>query len=162
MRVAELSAAGALPDRRPTRDTQTQARGWLGKYFIEERSALVSELTQADGHSRDGVAPRIDFRGRIERAIVRGQLTASVNETVRETLSLDDTRFRARVARDAARHHERDDALCHPLLLNRWTRELNGMRTHVAERIGTSPKRIARVDAARVRDLAASAGSRRS
>ncbi|MFF5158549.1 hypothetical protein ACFY3N_20415 [Streptomyces sp. NPDC000348] len=52
--------------------------------------------------------------------MVRPPLT----DAVRQLLELDGPAFRRRIVADAARRDARDDALCHPPVLNRWRDQL--------------------------------------
>lgn len=131
-RVAGLTAAGVLPLSRPGDDPRQVARAWLGRYLREEKEDLVRDIA-----TRAGVPPAActhirSIREKITKGLDIGWLTAPVNDAVRHLIDLGDCAFRQRIVADAGRQNGRDDALCHPLVLNRWRDQLHVLITEMA------------------------------
>ncbi|SCE61070.1 hypothetical protein GA0115253_109021 [Streptomyces sp. Termitarium-T10T-6] len=124
-RIAELTEAGALPFPPPTDDPRQLARAWLGRYLSDEKEALVHGIATAAGVPSQKAAPIRSIRDKIIKCIDSGWLTAPVSDTVQQLLALDDHAFRRCLVEDASRQNARDDALCHPLVLNRWRDQLD-------------------------------------
>ncbi|MFE1519605.1 hypothetical protein ACFW9I_22745 [[Kitasatospora] papulosa] len=124
-RIAELTEAGALPLPPPTDDPRQLARAWLGRYLSDEKEALVHDIAKAAGVPSQKAAPIRSIRDKITKCIDSGWLTAPVSNTVQQLLTLDDHAFRRCLIEDASRQNDRDDNLCHPLVLNRWRDQLN-------------------------------------
>ncbi len=124
-RIAELTEAGALPLPPPTDDPRQLARAWLGRYLFDEKEALVRDIATAAGVPSQKAAPIRSIRDKITKCIDSGWLTAPVSDTVQQLLALDDHAFRRCLVEDASRQNAWDDALCHPLVLNRWRDQLN-------------------------------------
>ncbi|MEU1891197.1 zinc finger domain-containing protein [Streptomyces pristinaespiralis] len=131
-RLAELTAAGVLPFPAPTNDPRQLARAWLGRYLSDEKEALVRDIATTVGISPAAAVPIRSIREKISKAIDNGWLAAPFNDGVRQVLELDDHAFRLRLIADAARQEGRDDALCHPLVLNRWRDQLNEVISDMA------------------------------
>ncbi|MEU9064583.1 hypothetical protein AB0D13_38545 [Streptomyces sp. NPDC048430] len=131
-RVAELTEAGVLPYALPTDDPRQVARGWLGRYLSEEMEALVHDIAAAGGVPAAACTPIRSIHERIAKGLDNGWLTAPVNNAVRRLLGLEDRSFRRRLIADAGRHDGRDDALCHPLVLNRWRDQLHAVIADLA------------------------------
>ncbi|MEV8398044.1 hypothetical protein [Streptomyces niveus] len=131
-RIAELTAAGVLPFPSETNDPERLARAWLGRYLSAEKEALVRSIAAADGLA-DSVTIHIrSIAEKITRSIANGWLAAPVNAAVEQVLTLDSQAFRRRLIADAGQHDGRDDALCHPLVLNRWRDELKVVLAEIA------------------------------
>ncbi|MFD7854507.1 hypothetical protein ACFV6B_09515 [Streptomyces microflavus] len=124
-RIAELTEAGALPFPPPTDDPRQLARAWLGRYLSDEKEALVHDIATAAGVPAQKAAPIRSIRDKITKCIDSGWINAPVSDTVQQLLALDDHAFRRCLIEDASRQNARDDALCHPLVLNRWRDQLN-------------------------------------
>ncbi|SCK54189.1 hypothetical protein YUYDRAFT_07111 [Streptomyces sp. ScaeMP-e48] len=124
-RLAELTEAGALPFQPPTDDSRQLARAWLGRYLSDEKEALVHDIATAAGVPAQEAAPIRSIRDKITKCIDSGWITTPVSDTVQQLLTLDDHAFRRCLIEDASRQNARDDALCHPLVLNRWRDQLN-------------------------------------
>ncbi|MFD6593024.1 hypothetical protein ACFWFH_05970 [Streptomyces coelicoflavus] len=124
-RVEELTTAGVLPFPPATDDSRRVARAWLGRYLSAEKDALVLEFATAAGVPAAAAAPIRCIQEKITRCIDNGWLIAPLNDAVRSVLALDESAFRKRLLTDAGRQDERDDVLCHPLVLNRWRDQLN-------------------------------------
>lgn len=101
------------------------ARAWLGRYLSTEKEALVRDIALAAGLPESVTIHIRNIVENITKSIDNGWLTAPVNGTVQEVLGLDDHAFRRRLIAAASRQDGRDDALCHPLVLNRWREQLN-------------------------------------
>lgn len=123
-RIAELTAAGVLPFPAATNDSRRLARAWLGRYLPEEKETLVRRLAADAGVAPSATVHIRSIPEKITRCIDNGWLAAPVTDVVRELLELDGLAFRRRIVADAARQDARDDALCHPLVLNRWRDQL--------------------------------------
>ncbi|MFF3034776.1 hypothetical protein ACFVS7_27670 [Streptomyces rubiginosohelvolus] len=124
-RIAELTEAGALPFPPPTDDPRQLARAWLGRYLSDEKEALVHDTATAAGVPSQKAAPIRSIRDKIIKCIDSGWLTAPITDAVQQLLVLDDHAFRRCLIEDASRQNARDDALYHPLVLNRWRDQLN-------------------------------------
>ncbi|MFI8860403.1 hypothetical protein ACIGW5_27930 [Streptomyces prasinus] len=123
-RIAELTAAGILPFPAATNDSRRLARAWLGRYLPEEKEALVRHLAADAGVALSATAHIRSIPEKITRCIDNGWLAAPLTDAVRQLLELDGPAFRRRIVADAAQQDARDDALCHPLVLNRWRDQL--------------------------------------
>ncbi|MFF5931615.1 hypothetical protein [Streptomyces hydrogenans] len=131
-RIAELTQAGILPMAAPSDDPRHIARAWLGRYLDDEKEALVQSIAAAAGIPRTAAAPIRSIRDKITKCIANGWITAPVNEAVEHLLACNSHTFRARLIADATQQDTRDDALCHPLILNRWRDELEQALTDLA------------------------------
>ncbi|MEU7336684.1 hypothetical protein [Streptomyces sp. NPDC007074] len=131
-RVEELTAAGVLPFPPATDDSRRVARAWLGRYLSTEKDALVLEIATAAGVPATAAAPIRSIQDKITRSIDNGWLIAPLNDAVRAVLALDEPAFTKRLLADAGGQDERDDVLCHPLVLNRWRDQLNDILRTVA------------------------------
>lgn len=123
-RIAELTAAGILPFPAPTDDSRRLARAWLGRYLPDEKEALVRRLAADKGLAPSATVHIRSIPEKITRCIDNGWLAAPVTDAVHELLELDGPALRRRIVADAAQQDAREDALCHPLLLNRWRDQL--------------------------------------
>ncbi|MFG2719863.1 hypothetical protein ACGFW5_16425 [Streptomyces sp. NPDC048416] len=135
-RVEELTAAGVLPFPAATDDSRRVARAWLGRYLSTERDALVLEIATAAGVPAAAAAPIRSIQDKVTRCIDNGWLIAPLNDAVRVVLALDEPAFAKRLLADADGQDERDDVLCHPLVLNRWRDQLNNVLRAVAPSAG--------------------------
>ncbi|WP_344409320.1 hypothetical protein [Streptomyces viridochromogenes] len=135
-RVAELTAAGVLPFPAATSDPRRLARMWLGRYLPEEKEALVREFAAGAGVASSASVHIRSIREKITRCIDNGWLVAPVTDPVQELLELEEPGFRRRLIADASRNDVRDDALCHPLLLNRWRDQLDEVLAGLAASAG--------------------------
>ncbi len=131
-RIAELTAAGVLPFPAATDDSRRLARAWLGRYLPEEKETLVRRLAADAGVAPSATVHIRSIPEKITRCIDNGWLAAPVTDVVRELLELDGPAFRRRIVADAARQDARDDALCHPLVLNRWRDQLTEVLIEMA------------------------------
>ncbi|MCX2182660.1 hypothetical protein KV205_19305 [Streptomyces sp. SKN60] len=131
-RITELTAAGILPFPPRSDDPRHVARAWLGRYLADEKEALVHAIATAAGVPHNAAAPIRSIRDKITKSIDNGWITAPVNDTVEQLLATDDHAFRRRLIADATQQDARDDALCHPLVLNRWRDQLNHSLTDLA------------------------------
>ena len=131
-RIAELTAAGLLPFPAATNDSRRLARAWLGRYLADEKERLVRDLAAAAGAAPSATVHIRSAQDKITRCIDNGWLTVAVHEVV----DLDGPAFQQRLITDAARHDSRDDALCHPLVLNRWRDQLNEALPDIAPSAG--------------------------
>ncbi|WP_345655643.1 hypothetical protein [Streptomyces tremellae] len=131
-RISELTAAGILPFPPATNDSRRLARSWLGRYLADEKEHLVRSLAAAAGVAPSASVHIRCIREKITRCIDNGWLAAPLTDTVQQTLDLDAPAFERRVIADATRHADRDDTLCHPLVLNRWRDQLNTSLTRIA------------------------------
>jgi hypothetical protein len=123
-RIAELTAAEILPFPAATDDSRRLARAWLGRYLPDEKEALVRRLAADAGVAPSATVHIRSIPEKITRCIDNGWLAAPLTDTVRQLLELDGPAFRRRLVADAAQQDARDDALCHPLVLNRWRDQL--------------------------------------
>lgn len=135
-RVEELTTAGVLPFPAATDDSRRVARAWLGRYLSAEKDALVLEIATAAGVPASAAAPIRTIQDKITRCIDNGWLIAPLNDAVRAVLALDESAFAKLLLADAGGQDERDDVLCHPLVLNRWRDQLNEMLRAVAPSAG--------------------------
>ncbi|MFF2184020.1 hypothetical protein [Streptomyces sp. NPDC058155] len=131
-RIAELTAAGVLPFPPETDDPARLARAWLGRYLSAEKEDLVRNIAAAAGLPESVTIHIRSIEEKIARSIANGWLAAPVNSTVEQVLALDGQAFRRRLIADAGQHDGRDDALCHPLVLNRWRDELKATIADIA------------------------------
>ncbi|MEU9575102.1 hypothetical protein AB0D62_35670 [Streptomyces massasporeus] len=135
-RVAELTAAGVLPFPPTTDDPHRLARTWLGRYLSGEKEALVREFATGAGVAPAACLHIRSIQEKVTRCIDNGWLVAPLSDAVHELLELDASAFRRRLILDATRNDARDDALCHPLLLNRWRDQLDETLTEIAPSAG--------------------------
>ncbi|MFC7986365.1 hypothetical protein [Streptomyces sp. NPDC057336] len=135
-RVAELTAAGILPFPAPTDDSRHLARAWLGRYLPDEKEALVRRLATEAGVAASASIHIRSISEKITRCIDNGWLTAPLTDAVGMLLELDRSAFQRRIIADAAQQDGRDDALCHPLVLNRWRDGLSAALTATAASAG--------------------------
>ncbi|WP_461025853.1 zinc finger domain-containing protein [Streptomyces sparsus] len=131
-RIAELTTAGVLPFPAATDDPRHLARAWLGRYLSSEKEALVRDTAVTAGVPASATVHIRTIEGKITRSIDNGWLAAPLDDTVHEVIQLDDPAFHRRLIADASRQDGRDDALCHPLVLNRWRDQLNEAITQIA------------------------------
>ncbi|MER7805127.1 hypothetical protein ABTX71_32965 [Streptomyces parvulus] len=135
-RVSELTAAGVLPFPAASDDSRRLARAWLGRYLPEEKEALVCRLAAQAGVAPSAAVHIRSIPEKITRCIDNGWLAAPLTDTVRTLLELDGSAFQQRIIADAARQDTRDDALCHPLVLNRWRDQLTEALAGIAASAG--------------------------
>ncbi|MEV7068955.1 hypothetical protein AB0N97_40235 [Streptomyces collinus] len=135
-RVAELTAAGILPFPAATNDPRRLARMWLGRYLPDEKEALVREFAVGAGVVPSATVHIQSIEEKITRCIDNGWVVAPLTDEVHELLEVDGPAFRRRLIADATRNDARDDALCHPLLLNRWRDQLNETLADIAPSAG--------------------------
>ncbi|MEV5107544.1 hypothetical protein ACFQ7G_19840 [Streptomyces massasporeus] len=146
LRVAELTAAGVLPFPAATDDPRRLARTWLGRYLPDEKEALARQFAAGAGVAPSACVHIRSIEEKITRCIDNGWLVAPVTDAVRELLELDRPAFQRRLIDDATRDDARDDALCHPLVLNRWRDQLNEVLAELAPRAGNPhTKHLARI-----------------
>ncbi|WP_159027742.1 hypothetical protein [Streptomyces pactum] len=131
-RVADLTAAGILPFPTATSDPRRLARMWLGRYLPDEKEALVRGFAAEAGVAPSATVHIRSIPEKIKRCIDNGWLVAPLTDAVEQLLELDRRAFRQRLMVDAGRNDTRDDALCHPLLLNRWRDQLNEVLADIA------------------------------
>ncbi|MFD6725795.1 hypothetical protein, partial [Streptomyces sp. NPDC060131] len=89
-----------------------------------EKESLVRRLAADKGLAPSATVHIRSIPEKITRCIDNGWLAAPVTDVVHQLLELDGPAFRRRIVADAAQQDARDDALCHPLLLNRWRDQL--------------------------------------
>ncbi|WFB83814.1 MULTISPECIES: hypothetical protein [Streptomyces] len=133
-RIADLTHAGVLPFPAATDDPRRLARSWLGRYLPHEKEELVRRMAADSGVPPSATVHIRSISQKVTRCIDNGWLLAPVTDPVRELLELDGPAFRERVVADAAQQDARDDALCHPLVLNRWRDQLTESLTKAAPR----------------------------
>ncbi|MGW1412699.1 hypothetical protein [Streptomyces sp. NPDC002403] len=108
----------------------------MGK--IDEKEELVRELAVRAGVTASAAAPVRCIQDKITRCIDNGWLIAPLNDAVRHVLELGTPAFQQRLLTDASRQDERNDVLCHPLVLNRWRDQLTQTLVAFAAAAGTT------------------------
>ncbi|MFD7027446.1 hypothetical protein ACFWAR_05355 [Streptomyces sp. NPDC059917] len=131
-RREELTAAGILPVPLPTDDPREQALLWLAQYLEPQFRQLFNEQSETAGLSPEASAAIRTRHAAIERAAARGLLQAPLHGRALSMHMMSEGEFRLHVLDDASRQSDRDDALCHPLLLHRWQRHLKSLQAEVA------------------------------
>ncbi|MFJ5882610.1 hypothetical protein [Kitasatospora cineracea] len=130
-RVAELTRHGLLPAPPPTDEPWRLAQAWLAQYLRAEWKTIFIRHLAAAGMPPAAAANDTDSE-KIQCAIACGLITAPLSLEVSTVLALGDVEFRRRVLDDAGRHGNRDDVLCHPVLLHRWSEQLKVLRSAAA------------------------------
>ncbi|MFC9810516.1 hypothetical protein ACFVJM_00355 [Streptomyces virginiae] len=131
-RNMELTAHGVQLTPQLADDPREQARLWLAEYLHFQFAELFEQHAAAAGLSKVACQTAETRHQNIEHAIARQLLNAPVSDSAERVLALDDREFRLRVLRDASRQVDRDDTLCHPLLLHRWRRHLKVLQAEIA------------------------------
>ncbi|MEV3972816.1 hypothetical protein AB0K68_32495 [Streptomyces sp. NPDC050698] len=163
LRVAELTAAGVLPFPAATDDPRRLARTWLGRYLPDEKEVLVRRFAAGAGVAPSACVHIRSIEEKVTRCIDNRWLVAPVTDAVYELLELGGSGFQRRLIADATRNDARDDALCHPLVLNRWRDQLNEVLADLAPSAGNPhTKHLAAISAQRGNtDLEQLSGRRR-
>ncbi|MFI6003178.1 hypothetical protein ACIA98_22655 [Streptomyces sp. NPDC051366] len=131
-RTEDLTAAGVLPGLPATDDPREQALLWLAQHLEPQFRRLLTEHAAAAGLPPEASAAVRTRHGAIERATARGLIHAPLHGDALRVHGMSEGEFRLRVLRDASTQADRDDALCHPLLLHRWRQHLKQLQTEVA------------------------------
>lgn len=109
-----------------TRHPVDLAQRWLTHIYRDEFHAAVRDLREQ--RNLDAVPRNAQSRtGMFEQAIDEGWIDAPISDTVAALRSAPDQRFRLIVANDAKDQNEREPALRHPVLLDRWLDMLNAL-----------------------------------
>lgn len=124
-------------------DPRHVARRWLGRHHPELLTELLTEHARSHGLDPSRLIRRPGTAERIQRAIQTGLLPPPTAQAAAASRDESDQDFRRRVLADALRQENRDDLLCHPLLLQRWRQHLHALRRETSARAGKcSPHQI--------------------
>ncbi|MCX4524383.1 MULTISPECIES: hypothetical protein [unclassified Streptomyces] len=131
-RTEDLTIAGVLPGLPATDDPREQALLWLAQHLEPQFRGLFTEYSTAAGLPPEASMAVRTRHGAIERATARGLIHAPLHGEALRVHSMSEEEFRLRVLHDASTQADRDDALCHPLILHRWRQHLKQLQTEVA------------------------------
>lgn len=121
-------------ERKMNRNSHLTAQGWLRNAFPDEYAELIQQ-ERAHRHLSDEPEdpPFRNVHDQIRHAWTHGRITAPRTQEVDALLAADDVSVRTAAANDAKDQEERNMALRHPLLLERWENSLRELGYMAAE-----------------------------